>query len=315
VRAFITGMGTQLGAAVAALLEDDPAMDTIVGVDTDPPRARLRSAQFHRVDGRDGERLAALVREVSPTVVLHLGVFEPGGRWLSPAAERRTRAGTEALFRAVVDVRSVKRVVVRSGIEVYGRGRGRADVPDETMPARPSSSFGRSMLRVEQIATSAAKATGAGYLALRFAPIVGPHQPSPLGRYLRLPVVPVPLRPQPFTLLHPDDAARATAAAVPADVGGVLNVVAPGSITAWQAARHGRRVPVPIAGPTWGPGWQGVRRIGEVLGAPVPDHVIELLRRGRLADGRRAARVLKVRPGRDARSIIEELYAWTAPSH
>ena len=315
MRIFLTGMGTQLGAAVASLLEDDAGIESLVGIDSDPPRTRLHRAEFQRVDPRDGDRAAKLVHEQGPTVVAHLGVFEPGGRWLSPAAEHRTRAGTEAVLRAAEDVGSVGRIIVRSGIEVYGRGRGTADVPDENTPPRPSTAFGRSLLGVEQIATATAKSASAALVVLRLAPVVGPHQPSPLGRYLRLPVVPLPAaRSRPFTLVHPDDAARAVVAAVLRDVEGPINVVAPGSITPWQAARLGRRLPVPIVGPSWGPGWLGVRRIGELLGAPVPDHVVELLRRGRLADGRRAARALKVRPGRDARAVVEDLFDWAPPA-
>jgi len=314
MRLFITGMGTQLGAAVASLLEPEAGIESIVGIDSDPPRTRLHRADFHRVDPRDADRTAKLVHEQGPTTVLHLGVFEPGGRWLGPHAERRTRAATEALLRAVGDVGSVERIVVRSGIEVYGRGRGSVDVPDEKVPPRPTSSFGRSLLGVEQMATATAKQVSAVTVAIRLAPVVGPHQPSPLGRYLRLPLVPIPAPPpHPFTLVHPDDAARAVAAAALADVEGPVNVVAPGSITPWRAARLGRRVPLPIVGPKWGIGWLGVRRIGELIGAPVPDHVVELLRRGRLADGHRAARVLNVRPRRDAHAVLEDLFAWAPP--
>jgi UDP-glucose 4-epimerase len=307
-------MGTQLGAAVAGLLEDNDDIDAIVGVDSDPPRLRLRRAEFQRVDPRDPDRTAKLVHEVGPTVVLHLGVFESGARWLSPHAERRTRAGTEGLLRGVTDVGSVERIIVRSGIEIYGRGRRSVDAPDETAPVRPTSTFGRSVLGVEQMVSAAARTTGARYLALRLAPVVGPHQPSPLGRYLRMPVVPLPApRSAPFALVHPEDAARSVAAAALADADGVLNIVAPGSMTPWQAVRLGRRLPLPILGPSWAPGWLGVRRLGELLGAPVPDHMVELLRRGRLADGRRAARVLKVRPGRDTRAVVEELFEWAPP--
>ena len=41
---------------------------------------------------------------------------------------------------------------------------------------------------------------------------------------------------------------------------------------------------------------------------------VELLLRGRLADGRRAARALKVRPGRDARAVVEDLFDWAPPA-
>ena len=52
----------------------------------------------------------------------------------------------------------------------------------------------------------------------------------------------------------------------------------------WQAARLGGRIPIPVLGP----GWDAARRIAEIAGAPVPPHVVELLRHGRAGDGARA---------------------------
>jgi UDP-glucose 4-epimerase len=150
------------------------------------------------------------------------------------------------------------------------------------------------------------------------APVVGPHQPSPLGRYLRLPVVPLPgTGSSPFALVHPDDAARALAAAAFAvDLAGPHNVVAPGTTTPWRVVRAGRRAPLVVVGPRWGPPWLAVRRVAELLGTPVPDHVLELLRRGRQARVTPRLRDLGGTPVHNTVSIIEDLYAWgpAAPS-
>ena len=76
----------------------------------------------------------------------------------------------------------------------------------------------------------------------------GSHVPSPLGRLLRLPAVPVPaFADPPFSLLHPDDAAEAMVAAIECRYDGPLNVVGPGAATPWQAVRLGGRVPLPGA--------------------------------------------------------------------
>ena len=70
--------------------------------------------------------------------------------------------------------------------------------------------------------------------------VVGSHVPSPLGRLLRLPAVPVPaLADPPFSLLHPDDAATAMVEALLRRVHGPLNVVGPGAASPWQAASRG----------------------------------------------------------------------------
>jgi UDP-glucose 4-epimerase len=140
---------------------------------------------------------------------------------------------------------------------------------------------------------------------------VGPHFPSPLGRLLRLPAVPVAaLGSAPFSVLHQEDAARAVVAALAADVEGALNVVAPGAVTAVQAARLGGRAVVPI----FGPGWRAARLAAEAAGAPLPEHVRELLIRGRTADGGRAAEVLAA-PARTTLEVVEHLFDWPAVTH
>ena len=110
----------------------------------------------------------------------------------------------------------------------------------------------------------------------------------------------------PFSLLHQNDAVAALMAALRRPVDGPVNVVGAGAVTASQAARLGRRVPVP----TLAVGWPTTRLVSGLAGAPVPDHVHELLTRGRVADGSRVAELLGVRPERSTAEVVEDLYAW-----
>ena len=196
---------------------------------------------------------------------------------------------------------------MRSGIEVYGRGRGAPTRPDEDASPEPTSAFGRSLLHVERVAGYAGVAADVPVAVLRCAPIVGSHLASPLGRYLRLPVVPVSVWSDlPFSLLHLDDAANALVAAVHAEVDGPVNVVGDGAVTAFQAVRLGSRVPLPVVGPAWA----AARVAAELLGAPLPDHVHELLVRGRVADGGRAFDALGVMPALGTLEVVKELFEW-----
>lgn len=266
MRVVITGMGGELGTRVAQLLEARKDVDEIVGIDLDPPRRRLSRSHFHRVDPRDHRRLVDLVIDANPTHVVHLGVFEPHARLAPAQARTATEATAVAVLGAAAECREVQRIVTRSGIEVYGRRRGGPTRPDESVPPQPTCAFGRSLLQVEGLAVAAGEAAGVPVTALRFAPLVGPHFPSPLGRYLRLPIVPVSaLGDRPFCLLHQEDAAAAIVAALDGGVDGPVNVVAPGAVTASQAARLGNRLPVPMMGA----GWVAARLAGEVLGAPL----------------------------------------------
>lgn len=307
MRVLVTGMGGELGTRVANLLEADPSISDIAGIDIDPPRRRTPRAQFHRIDPRDRRRVIRVVREFEPEVVVHAGVYEPHARSSPPAAQARTHEGTLATLGAAAETGALRAIVVRSGIEIYGRRRGAPTVPDEDFPPDPTSMYGRIVLDVERLAVAAGRSAGVPVTAIRMAPVVGPHFPSPLGRYLRLPVVPFAALADPsFSVLHQEDAARAMVAAIRGGVDGPVNLVGPGAVSAAQAARLGNRLPVP----TLGPGWTITRRAGELLGTPLPDHVAELLKRGRSADGSSAGALLDVVPAHPTIDAIKALYEW-----
>lgn len=303
----MTGMGGELGTAVAQMLELVPEIDEIAGVDFLPPRRRLRRSSFHRIDPRDGDRLAAFVAEFAPDGLVHLGVYEPHARMGPASAEERTEAATAAAIGAAARSGALERLVVRSGISVYGRGRGRPGVPDEDVPVAPTSPYGRICLDVEAVATRIGHRLGIPVCALRMASVVASHVPSPLGRLLRLPVVPVPACADPaFGLVDARDAAGAMVQALLRGYDGPLNLVGPGAATPWQAVRAGNRIPFPVLGP----GWAVARRMAEVAGAPLPLHVEEVLRRGGIADGSRAVDALGLTGLATSQEVLTDLYEW-----
>jgi UDP-glucose 4-epimerase len=302
LRVLITGAGSHVGTRVAQLLEGDRRVEALAGMDVFVPRRRVRALEFTEVDPRDRRRTLAPVRAFEPTAIVHLGVYEPDARSSPRVARERTSANTLTVLGAAAELGSLDRIVVRSGIEVYGRARGSVSVPDESVPPHPTTPFARSLLEVERLAAAAGQAAEVPVAVLRMAPVLGPRVPSPLARYLRLPIVPVSGLADPaFTTLHAEDAARAVVAALLRGVDDTVNVVGPGAVTVWQAARVGGRMPVPLLGPEW----RLVRRLAELAGAPLPDHVLELLHRGRAADGGRASGVLGMAPARTARQTVE----------
>jgi UDP-glucose 4-epimerase len=209
---------------------------------------------------------------------VHLGVYEPYARSSPRSAIERTAAGTLTAVMASVDAGSLDRIVVRSGIEIYGRRRRAPMQPDEDVRPDPTSPFGHQLLHVERVCMEGGLHAAIPVTRLRFAPLVGPSFPSPLGRYLRMPAVPFQaFGDPPFSMLHQDDAASALLAALRRPHDGPVNVVGGGAVTASQAARLGRRLPVP----TVALGWQSARLFSEVAGAPIPAHMLELPTRGR----------------------------------
>lgn len=306
-RVLVSGMGGELGSLVASLLETEPWVGRLVGIDVDPPRRRLRRAEFHRIEPHHRGRIVDVVTEFDPHVLIHLAVWEPDARAGTRHARQFTDDAATSIIGAAAECHSLESIIVRSGIEIYGRSRHSLTRPDETVTVHPTSDFGRMLERLESVAQAAGERVGVSVGALRLASVLGPHVPSPLGRLLRQPAVPFSLLADPpFAVVADADAARAFVAAAHRHLDRPVNVVAPGAITGLQAALRGRRVPLPMVGPEWAL----ARRLSHLFGAPIPDHVLELMHRGRLADGRLALDVLGVAPARTTTEIIDGLYAW-----
>ena len=306
-RLLVSGMGGELGSLVASLLENEPWVGSLCGIDVDPPRRRLRRAEFHRIEPADRERIVDVVTAFDPHVLIHLAVWEPDARAGTAHAKKFTADATTAFLGAAAECPSLEAIVVRSGIELYGRNRHSLTRPDESVAPDPTSEYGRMVERIEATAQAVAARIGVAVGALRLAPVLGPHVPSPLGRLLRQPAVPFSvLADPPFTVVEDADAARAFVAAARVRLDQPVNVVAPGAITGLQAVLRGKRLPLPLVGPEWAI----TRQLSHLLGAPIPDHVMEVLHRGRLADGSRAAELLGVSPTTPTVEVIDQLFAW-----
>ena len=172
--------------------------------------------------------------------------------------------------------------MIRSGIEVYGAA-GSPTRPDEARGwHRPASSAARSPIS-ERTARDVADRIGVPVGKVRLGTVLGPHVPSPLGRLLRQPLVPFSLLADPPFAVVEDRLKRGRSSPPPADDSTARSTSSPTAITALQAARRARRVPVPLVGPEW----VAARTISNLAGAPIPDHVLELMHRGRLASNRR----------------------------
>jgi UDP-glucose 4-epimerase len=310
-RVLISGMGGELGSLVASMVEQLPWAGRIVGLDLDPPRRRLRRAEFHLVHPTDGQRIERIVNELKPQVVIHLGVYEPDARASAAEAAVWTAAAATSVLDAAAKGNSLSSVVIRSGIEIYGRLPNGAPPPDESAALAPSSAFGRQLLDVESITAQATK-PAVSVARLRLAPVIGPHVPSPLGRLLRLPTVPFNILGNPsFCVIDDHDAARAIVAAAEMQYDGTLNVVANGSIRVCDAARRGSKLPVPVLGPQW----MFARPFTRLLGAPIPDHVQELLHHGRTADASRLRSELNVTPAWSTVDVIDSLHSWESVTY
>lgn len=305
-------MGGDLGSRVAVALEQEEWVGELVGYDSDPARRRLSRSTFHLVNPGDRDRVNELVSAFDPHVYIHIAVWEPSSRAAPKQAETLTRRAAEVSLGAAAECRSLESIVIRSGIEVYGRGKGSPTRPDEDAGLAPTCQFGRTLADLERTARDVADRIGVPVGKVRLGTVLGPHVPSPLGRLLRQPLVPFSLLADPpFAVVEDRLSARAFVAAARRRLDGPVNVVANGAITALQAARRGRRVPVPLVGPEW----VAARTISNLAGAPIPDHVLELMHRGRLASNRRMPELLGFAADISTVSVVDKVYAWPSVIH
>lgn len=306
-RVLVSGMGSELGSLVAVKLEAEPWVGSLVGIDSDPPRRRLRKAEFHLIAPSQRDRIVDVVTAFNPHVLINISVWEPDARAGLRDARAFTADSAVAIIGAAAECPALESFVTRSGIEVYGRARGTGTRPDESAPVHPTSEFGKMLANLEQQSTVLAGRAGLAIGTLRLAPVLGKHVPSPLGRLLRQPIVPYSvLADSPFAVVQDGDAADAFVAAAARRLNEPLNIVAPGAITTLQALVRGRRIPMPL----FGPGWGLAARLSHFVGAPIPDHVVEVMHRGRLADGSRAVEVLGSAPAYTTPQVIDHLYEW-----
>jgi UDP-glucose 4-epimerase len=107
-------------------------------------------------------------------------------------------------------------------------------------------------------------------------------------------------------VLHEDDAARAFILASQRTIGVPINIVGQGSISGFSVVRRSRHIPLPLVGPEW----VITRRIAHLFGAPVPDHVMEVLHHGRRGISSRCEKFLNWEPQMSTEEVIDSLFTW-----
>ena len=197
-RVLISGMGGEIGSRVASLLENEPWVESLEGIDGDPPRRRLRRDRlppYRSRRPRPHRRRRDQVRSARPRAPRGLGAALAGQPRSGPAAHRR-RGHVDPRRRGRMPVAGVDRRAQRHRDLRTGARLGHAGPTNRHGSTRRPAS-GRCSPGSSARPTTIGERIGVAVGALRFAPVIGPHVPSPLGRYLRMPAVPfsAPRRP------------------------------------------------------------------------------------------------------------------------
>lgn len=285
MRVLVTGLGTFWGSRLAQVLESDPAVELVVGVDTREPRLPLERTEFVQADSTYGI-LQRIVRATRVDTVLHTHLEVDSTRTSSRGIHEVNVIGTTNLLAAAgAEGSSVRKVVVKSSTLVYGSGAADPyffrETTHRTTPA--ATAVERSLLEIADLVRDFAVDNPEVTVSdLRFANVLGSDLSTVFSRMLRMPVVPEVLGYDPrLQFVHEDDVTSALAYAAHHDVAGVFNVAGPRTTT-WSAvcAAVGRRR---IAMPPVATGLAAVPlKLARIV--DIPPEVLSLLRYGRGVD-------------------------------
>jgi UDP-glucose 4-epimerase len=265
----VTGPTGEIGISAVTALEQDPAVERIIGMARrpfDPASHGWTKTTYQQGDIMDRAAVDALVAEAD--VVVHLAFIVLGSR----AEERVNLAGTRIVFEAAAAAERVKRLVYTSSAAAYGYYSDNPDPITEDVPPRGSAEHDYSAQKAacEAALAEITDGTSLEVFVLRPCIVAGPKAtaladsmpwnrlPSTFRSLMRtMPILklPFPDPGHPLQLVHHDDVAAAIALAATASApSGAYNIAADGdtSLSKIAAALGGRPVRVPAATATIG---------------------------------------------------------------
>jgi UDP-glucose 4-epimerase len=287
-RVLITGLGTFWGGRVAQALEQDPSVDTLIGLDRVEPTIPLERTEFVQVD-QSYSILARMVRATQVDTVVHTFLVVDSTHMSGRKLHEINVIGTMNLLAAAGAAESsVRQVIVKSSSLVYGSSLEdpvwfREETP-RTRSAR--TRVERSLVEVEGYLHDFAEDNPHVTVSLlRYANVLGTDIETPLTEALSLPLVPSVFGFDPLLqFVEEDDVIRSIEFAVRNDVPGLFNVAGDGRLP-WSevAAMCGRRTaPLPPVGTGL-----AASVLGRLGVADLPPETLHLLRYGRGIDNRR----------------------------
>jgi UDP-glucose 4-epimerase len=295
-RVLITGISGHVAGRLARRLEQDSAVDYVVGVGLEEPSLDLERTEYVRADIRNPLTVKVLqTTEVDTVVHLHI-LTSPSGIGRSQMKEMNV-IGTMQLLGASQRAEQVSKVVMKSTTAVYGADPWDPAMFTEGMSSRsePRHGYTKDAVEIERYARGfVRRRPDVRLTTLRFANFMGPEIETAFTRYFTLPVVPTAMGYDPrLQFIHEDDAVEVLYRAVREDRPGVYNVAADGVVLLSQALRLVGKPSVPVVLPLVAPIASALRRFGAVDFAT---DQLRFLLYGRVADNTRLKKEFGYRP-------------------
>jgi UDP-glucose 4-epimerase len=287
-RVLVCGLSSYWGGRLAAELESEQSIETIIGVDTRDPTRELARTEFVRV-GNQHALIARIVRAAEIDTVIDTRLTVDSTTASAREAHENNVIGTLNILAACGGPESpVRRVVVKSSAHFYGCEQDDPAYFTEEMrrkhPAR--TPIERDITEAEAaVRDFAERNRQVTVTVLRMANSLGPNLQTAHTRLFSMPAVPTIFGFDPrYQFIHEDDIVGVLRFAVANDLPGVYNAAADGVLALSEVISLLGKPMLPVISP-WGTGLVGalLRRFG----VRIPTEMLNQLRFGRALDNRR----------------------------
>lgn len=288
-RVLITGLSTYWGGRLAQVLEQDPDVETIIGIDRRPPKFALERTEFVQV--ADAHSLIRrIVQAAQIDTVVDTRLVVDSTVTTPKRAHENNVIGTMNILAACSGEDScVRRLIVKSSAHYYGAEQDDPAFFTEEMsrPHPPRTRLERDIVEAEEaIQDFASSEDQVKVSVIRFASVLGAAVNTSLTNVFSLPLVPTILGFDPrIQVLHEDDLVGILVHAVQHDdLEGIYNGAADGVLALSEALDLLGKTGVPLL-PPWGTGLAAgqLKRVG----IQIPDELLQLMRYGRGMDNRK----------------------------
>jgi UDP-glucose 4-epimerase len=287
-RVLVTGLSSYWGGRLAQEIERDPAVEAVIGVDTDDPTCELERTEFVRV-GTQHALLRRIVHAAEIDTVVDTRLVVDSLRASPRQAHEANVIGTMNILTACGGPDSpVRKIVFKSSGHYYGASQ---DDPafftdDMRRPHPPATQIEADIVEADDAVREFARRNeDVTVTVLRFANALGPRVQTTHTQLFSLPAIPCILGFDPrYQFIHEDDIVDVLRFAIAEDLPGVHNAAGDGVLVLSEVASLLGKPLAPIL-PPWGTGLGALAL--RALGLRLGDEVLAQLRFGRGMDNRK----------------------------
>ena len=288
MRVLITGLSSHWGGRLARALEEDPEVETVIGVSPEEPTIELERTEYVKV-GIQHALLRRIVQAAEIDTVVDTRLIVDSVAASPRAAHENNVLGTMNVLAACSGPSSpVRKIVFKSSAHYYGCERDDPAFFTEEMqrPHPPNTAIERDIVEADRAVRSFAERNrDVTVTVLRVTNGLGPGLHTSHIALFSLPVIPSILGFDPrYQLIHEDDIVRVLEHAVREDLPGVYNAAADGVLALSEIAGLLGKPLLPAL-PPWGTGL--VAGPLKRLGLRMPEEMLNQLRYGRGLDNRK----------------------------